>query len=402
MPNLRIGPDVLIQPTPSTSTHKSAHHDSIGTAPPGSPEMATPHRTHAHSSSVDFTSPNFAHATASTPHLRQRIKHKASFSLPTINPADFTDVRRSFDECGIDLPPVPEAYLELSRVSEGNESSLMRQTINEIAPAMLALAESPPGAILQASTSSLRSEDEIMAEEMERVMAMDTPTRAEFVISPPPSLCGRDSRASMRTTRSMDQIPAVPIIPQTTDIDHSDSSQFIDAEDVTHEPFQYAARPLSHPHPPPLPPVDFSRPNISIMRPHTPIPAAQLRSQRSSETISTIHTEHIGPHEPFEPNRREKERVEQLKQRAQIGKISKRQKNTKKPSVLGLLETEENRPSPSTAEALELGKAPHISTERSAKGGKLSTVSNGTGKENKPAKGSKMSMGSAGPKGLRA
>jgi len=40
-------------------------------------------------------------ATQSTPHsssLRQRLKHKTSFSLPTIQSADFTDVRRSFED----------------------------------------------------------------------------------------------------------------------------------------------------------------------------------------------------------------------------------------------------------------------------------------------------------------
>ena len=581
MPNLKIGTNVRVAPGPSEiaarrGSHpeppeKSEEHDqpvgdtSIGTAPRfrGSLDMVTPSRhghSHAHSSSVDFTSPNFANAMVSTPHagIRNHIKHKASFSLPTINPADFTDIRRSFDDCGerddasqggndtmgIDLPPVPASYInkaDLSRVSEkdeGNESSLLRQTIDEIAPAFLALSSSPKtsgnsadtssrmdladlapiifhGDHLQASiSSSIRSEEEHMAEEMERVMAMDTPTRAEFVISPPPSSYaashtgGRDSRASVRTVRSMSSVGSVPPMPvrtptgwastlgaearytpryaeQAEEYD-ADQSRFIDAdEEHPHyasiqdlslglsefrQPLSHAMSmpTLSHPHPPPLPilpgPINFSRPVIPpILRPHTPIAAANLRntSKKSTETISTTYTQHtpvsVYDHdqgetpEQFHLSQREKERIQRLKERAQAavpalprergrpeGKRSKsamghrerekqkeREVQGKPKSALKPLQQAEKKSNRMSVPILgSAKKAPVYKdrvedectegkmskgsvAERRGKSGKLSTISTGSGKENARVggKGSKLSSGSgpaAGPRGLRA
>jgi hypothetical protein len=105
---------------------------------------------------------------ASTPHasgVRNRLRHKESLSLPEINAADFADVQRSFDDCGrdetpkrsdssdmgIDLPPVPSSYIgqNLSRVTEkdeGNESTLMRDTLSDMGRAILALSSSPASA----------------------------------------------------------------------------------------------------------------------------------------------------------------------------------------------------------------------------------------------------------------
>lgn len=385
VPNIRIGPDVRVAPGPAELAARRASQlvmeadDAAMAQFRHSLDISTPHRNghfRGHSSSVDFgLSPDFSGAMASTPHgseVRNRLRHRKSFSLPSINPIDFADVRRSFDDCGrdgtpqrpgdsgavgdmgIDLPPVPAhmSRRDLSRVTErdeANESSLMRETINDMGQAILALsspvskgdttasdvssrmdlADLAPiilhGDKLNASvSSSIRSEEELMAEEMEAVLAMDTPTRAEFVISPPASsyassMGGRDSRASLRTTRSrmsMDDIPPVPHsrfstvhtpVPTQTNFD-----QFTDAEepqepaqDVSLEMSELGSQygsPLSHatslpsmayahPHPPPvhystsIP--NFSRP-AQITSAHPPVPVKQLQMHRPTKSTETI------------------------------------------------------------------------------------------------------------------
>ena len=326
--------------------------------------MATPGRSHGHSTSIDFGSPDFHDAQQSTPHSsRRRLRHKASFSLPEINPVDWDDVRRSFADCGeqddnagIDLPPIPANYAppELSRVTEhteheGNESTLMRETMADMGSTILALGSTPHSTkssrmdltehapillnidrigenTLNHSFRTVGSEEEGMLEEMERVMEMDTPTRTEFVISPPPESyadSGRDSRASQRTARSMDEdIPPVPAIRgystgwTTSDVTASD--QFMDADEVypaptvrdsdlaqhlseiresPHVPFPA----LSHPHPPPLhvstSVPNFSRPQASrqITSAHPPVNVRAdlraLRARKSTETMRSDSTE---------------------------------------------------------------------------------------------------------------
>ena len=291
MPTLKIGSQVRIGPGPGGVIQRSASQpilrshiahvanddDSIGEAPSfrSSLEVATPgRRTHRrYSSSVDFTaSPDFRGALASTPHTgaarHSMLKHETTASLPDIPPADFADVRRSFEDCGrtprksdappgealgeqemgVDLPPIPASMYAFSRRhlsrlterDETNESSLMRETMADMRGAILAVSSPAPsfnasvaradatapnrmdladlapiiqqGDSLDVSmSSSMQSEGTLMAEEMERVMEMDTPTRTEFVISPPASsyassLGGRDSRASLWTTRSTSTI----------------------------------------------------------------------------------------------------------------------------------------------------------------------------------------------------
>lgn len=435
MPNIKIGSDVKIGPGPAELAARRASQlvmeaDDLAMAQfRNSLDMTTPHRkghSRGYSSSVDFgVSPDFNGALASTPHgssVKRRLRHKKSFSLPTIHPADFTDVRNSFDDCGrnatpkkagvteldmgIDLPPVP-AHLspgDLSRVTESdeaNESSLMRVTIQDMGEAILALS-SPVSAskseisghdmssrinlsdlapiILHGDTlhasfsSSIRSEEEHMAEEMEAVLAMDTPTRAEFVISPPPSsyassLGGRDSRASLRTTRSRMSLDDVPPVPQsrfssgwttpanTTNI--ATQGQFADADeplapaqDVSLQMSEMGSKyggggqdlrtttsmpsmAYSHPHPPPIHYAssipNFSRPAVGSMAAHPPVPVQQLhalRSKKSTETMSSDYTQGTTttaetddspsrPTEEFRLTRQEAERLQKLKERKQ-------------------------------------------------------------------------------------
>ena len=420
--HLRIGSDVRVGPGPSEIASRRAsqplpaieHDTSVGSIRNfrGSLDMGTPSRhghSRAHSSSVDFSlSPNFDHAMASTPHgnIRHRLRHKKSFSLPTINPADFTDVRKSFDDCGktpprnfapgqesddmgIDLPPVPSSYIrDLSRVSErdeGNESSLMRHTMNEMAPAILALSSPRPvtnsneessrmdladlapiifGSNLSASfSSSIRTEEELMAEEMERVLEMDTPTRTEFVISPTPSgatsLDGRDSRASLRTTRSTTslQVPPLPVptrystgwttatgetstgcttLDQFTDAEESLPSAptdfSLDLPEIRHHLAHAVSMPtMSHPHPPPAILGGFSGiPNLSrpdmIPSVHPPISRLNLRRRKSVETIHSDYTTSTNDKTPpraeerFIISEKELKRLSILKERREISR----------------------------------------------------------------------------------
>lgn len=458
MPNIRIGSDTRVGPAPSDvetrqvtrSIRQVEGDNSMGSIRyfRGSLDMAsTPSRhghSRAHSSSVDFSSsPDFNGALASTPHahVRRRIKHKTSFSLPTINPADFEDVRRSFDDCGrtpprhlvarttsgdmgIDLPPIPASYVvhNLSRVTEeeeGNESSLMRETMNDMGRAILALSSSPArplhptadtsdsarsdladlapiilhGQNLSASfSSSLRSEEGLMAEEMEHVMAMDTPTRTEFVISPRPSsyagsLEPRDCRGSLRTvhsTASLDMAPSVPDTARTPsgwttttgDSTAATIDQFTDA-DETNPPFPAVDVSLSlselnvpthglstaismptfaHPHPPPLVHSssipNFSRPGAAahapILSAHPPVPIHDLKSLRARPSNDTIRSEDAThttmttdpspprPSEEFRPSRQELLRVQQLKERRAVAAATMRSQ-----SAMGHRETEE-------------------------------------------------------------
>jgi len=393
--------------------------DRLGEVPSlrSSLDMSTPVRRghrRAHSSSFDFsTSPDFMGATTSTPHATGVRHHarrlKASFSLPVIYPVDFADIRRSFDACGvspqketaqagdqqdmgIDLPPIPASIYAFSRRhlsrlterDEANESSLMRETISDMRGAILALSSPAPshtapqadvstassrmdladlapiilhGEVLNASiSSSIRSEE---AEEMERVMEMDSPTRAEYVISPPgssyaSSLGGRDSRASLRTTRSTStdqaRIPPVPgrysatgrTTPSASVGDDPDlyvtPGRYSDADESFHPP-PPRAREISldipelreyralhhstsmpsmsaHPHPAPssayrtIQPAtsipNFSRPGAAAtgggrlgigITSHPPIPIKEqqaLRSRTSNETMASDFTHATG------------------------------------------------------------------------------------------------------------
>lgn len=366
------------------------------------------------SNSVDFgKSPDFGdlknHSTPNENGLRQRvIQHKPSFGLPKINPSDFeSDIRRSIDELhspqvegdmGIDLPPFPSnlatrraemrAGRDLTPVSERDESSTtaestrMQRTLNELGGAIIALS-SPASAgdssrVLSEKSSrmnlsdlapiilhgdgsfnhsiasigsSIRTDEERLAEEMEMVMAMDTPTRAEFVISPTmsdysTSVGGRDrdsvvhrseSRASAMSLLSMNEsiYTSAPPVPSThalqraasssgwtsTDADESVMDRFEDAEEhplptlpiwSTLPPAGFQNDPLSqvglnhrysqqnissHPHPPlqtstSVP--NFSRPAVTTAHPPVAI-RQQMRelqkTHQASKSTETVRSE---------------------------------------------------------------------------------------------------------------
>lgn len=298
-------------------------------------------------------------ATQSTPHsssLRQRLKHKTSFSLPTIQSADFTDVRRSFEDSrGIDLPPIPVGMSReprhltpVTERDESNESHLMRRTLDEMGPALAALDKSQSSAttgssrmawsdlaptvlhgetIGMTSLASFGTEDEEMSEEMERVMAMDTPTRSEFVISRPTTSAG--SCLGHRTSGSGKALPPLPTVehkygsttPGSTTTGNSQSGSSIPAV----QNFRYStfAEPVtSHPHPPPLQPsqTTIAPDLIAIAAPHPPLQG--LATKNSSETVrsdmtatTTTSTASPTPTPEFRLSRQELLLVQQLRSR---------------------------------------------------------------------------------------
>ena len=311
-------------------------------------------------------------------------------------------------EGGVDLPPFPVDYTrgrDLSRVTErdeSNESVMMAHTLNDMGKVILALSSSPwrpddrsfvsassslrrarglgdlaplmvdnskignfsfatthPGdaTFSRAGDMTLLSEEEEMAEEMERVMAMDTPTRAEFVISPAFSAYTHSSRptsrSSHRTAISDGDVPPVPKVdsrfatPQT-----NDQARFADADEEplpamppltsileaspppiselaeSPQPFAMGGMTFSHPHPPPshatgsvagfvvphgLPAVPTAHPPIQLARPLTT--KRSNETMRSEATTTTTEESPLRETEPFKPSRQELMLVKQLKER---------------------------------------------------------------------------------------
>jgi hypothetical protein len=308
------------------------------------------------------------------------LRHKSSLSLPTIDTAeddDFDGIRRSFDECGrdeagyetgMDLPPFPVDFSrprprELSPVSEKDENTTT-SSLGEMAalarraeanlksaysPASIATASRTrleSNASADVGMTSIISEDEALAQEMELVLAMDTPTRAEFVISPPPSEFTPTSRwASTRSSSRQSYADSTtPLRPQVSSntLRSKDSSGSIaseytytysitdattDGEGGTDSPappvpelpgnFRYptAYQPpvISHPHPPP------SAASFDAHRPVKPHPSLHsLVPRKSIETISSQSSgEALSPIRPeWKPSRKELELVKVLKERA--------------------------------------------------------------------------------------
>lgn len=346
VPGLTIGPNVRVGPRPvSMETPKSKAAPFEFRPTPDAPRST--HRDRASSSSVDWTSPSMAGQaiTHSTPvaSLRQRLRHKASFSLPSISPADFTDVRRSFHDCGrseegVDLPLIPH---ELSAVAEESNDTFGSLALGVIHADKIGL-------------DSMISEDEAMAEEMERVMAMDTPTRVEFVISPPPdSFISRQisSRASCRSdysSKTTEEVPPIPDLSKvslSTDVSTTitaSSSSDPNAQVNFSRPTRLLTQPslhiMSHPHPPPLH-VQRSMPSIAaistaprtnVTEAHPPLTARTLNNKQSNETlrsqISTMSSSDDHVHrfedavEEYRPSRSELLLVQRLKERAEATK----------------------------------------------------------------------------------
>lgn len=330
VPGLVIGPNVRVGPRPS----------SMGAPPPTQGfETSTPNKSgHARgsSSSIDWTPVRNASTSVTTPDmsLRQRLRHKASFSLPNISPADFTDVRSSVLECGRDLPEygvdLPHIPSNLSPVAEEPDRSLGSLALGVLHADQIGM-------------DSMISEDEAMAQEMEQVLAMDTPTRAEFVISPPLSsyASGRLSRASRQSGLSYktdDEAPPIPDISRFSSSTDEESHPLVLTSNVNFsrprrlQP-QTSMPTMSHPHPPPLQ-HQTSYPSIaavtndlkrsSVIEAHPPLNARTLNNKKSNETMhshmSSITDENHGRYddaEEFRPSRQELTLVKQLRERAQ-------------------------------------------------------------------------------------
>lgn len=286
VPNIKIGRDIRIESRSPEHTPKGprqiSYRHSIDQTPKSNHRSST---THGYSTSIDMTQEYFT-ANQSTP---SEFRHRHRVSLPAIDRTDFDDVRKSFDEWGrddLDLPPFPcQPPLALTPVTEEGSSL-----------------------VSESSSSSGHQEakdldEEEMAEEMERVMAMDTPTRASFVISPPPSDQTFGSYKTSQSGRSASmEIPPVPAIPdvltqrRATPSDQTfgsyKTSRPTDNSSVDIPPVSLILAVKTHPHPPPLGQPSLAlyappkpRPLSLIIEPHPPVP--NLAHKKSSETMSS-------------------------------------------------------------------------------------------------------------------
>ena len=400
VPGLVIGPNVRVGPRPA----------SMGAAPAQTQTAIanTSGHTRGSSSSIDWTpARNTARSISgdpATPSLRQRLRHKTSFSLPNISPADFTDVRSSMYECGreegVDLPPIPAS---LSPVAEESDQSLGSLALGVLHADQIGM-------------DSIISEDEAMAQEMEQVMAMDTPTRAEFVISPPlssyASHSGRlSSRASNRSALSYISHEDVPPVPDMSRYSLDESHPLVSSANVNFsrprrlQP-QISLPTMSHPHPPPLqhqtsyptiPAVTNDLKRSSVIEAHPPLNARTLNNKKSNETMhshmSSFTDDSHGRYddaEEFRPSRQELTLVKQLKERAQS---AQGQNEGAKPQVIkGLrpLQLVSNKnanraslPIQSGAVLKETGRLERITQlQKASNGPKVSKRSMGSDKEN--------------------
>lgn len=467
----------------SMETLKAKRTSAISRRTPDVPSSST--RVRGSSSSIDWTphrgdnNHSFDHSTPVST-MRHRLRHKKSFSLPTITPADFTDVRRSIydfgrDQNGVDLPLIPH---ELSPVAEestrsygslaigvlnadriGMDSMVSEGSTRSYGSLALGVLEADrigmDSMVSEGSTrlygslapgvldtdrigmDSMVSEDEAMAEEMEQVMAMDTPTRAEFVISPPlSSVVSRraSSRASLRSEKSSKTTDSVPPVPDVRSSVHSEVTlpASLKAEINFSRPTprlhtQPSMPVMSHPHPPPLrnqPSVpSLASVNIAprphITEAHPPCQARTLINKQSSETLrsqasgaSSDAAHRYEDAEEFRPSRSELILVQRLKERAESTEQQKAAPPSSPLRTLRLLaDRNENRmsapplPLPQPKRVSVLADRPSsaagsVHTPKGSGGVKISKrskASNGSGKENRTVhKGSSVSTASGG------
>ena len=358
MPSIKIGNGTRIGPYPGDNDARSSRLQTP-------PNNFTPsNHSHGQSSSIDLSySPDFYTASQSTPHsnssLRQRLRHKASFSLPAIQKTDFSDMRRSFDDLrrpdeGIDLPCIPVGpnrdgrhLTPVTEKDESNESSLMRKTLDEMGPALTALDKLQNSttstssrmdftdlapAVLHGHTigmtslASFATDEEEMAEEMERVMAMDTPTRSDFVIS------ASQSTTTASGSQSSKQVPPDPRVeekystsPESTTMTMESSSNVSSMSPVrAFRHSTYAVPITSHPHPPPLHPdatqTTVTAKFVPVAASHPPVHG--LANKKSTETVrsdmtttSSAITASPTRAPEFKPSRQELMLVKQLRSR---------------------------------------------------------------------------------------
>ncbi|WVW78895.1 hypothetical protein I302_100858 [Kwoniella bestiolae CBS 10118] len=428
---------------------------------------------------------------------KRTITHKPSFGLPKLDKDDFEgEIRKSIDDLhsrpnlgeleertdssgGIDLPPIPTAMTlkhkpSLSRVSElteeptnsnsnvsvegGDSSGLFSVSALEDMHLALALGTTPSSLASRPKSSdnsaltgelsmihSISTNDEGL-EEMERMMAMDTPIRTEFVISPPPgstSGSGRDSRAS---DRSVSTFTTTYTTSTSTTMTNDSPTPPVPSLPVEYRQPAYPV--YSHPHPPPLSSIGVQGQNSSILSRQISMPnigshppVQLLLPRKSTETLhsnatSISSTSFVGVHTPknggmvkHQPSKKElklvralEERNNQPRSQSSLGFTTRDrsvvEKRGLRPLTLVMDNTDNRRSSvvrgPGSATVTGAGKdglkrfsilQDDIGSKTSIGGGAKGKMSSGSGagKENS-RKGSKVSNGGSTPgvRGLRA
>ncbi|ODN75246.1 hypothetical protein L202_06438 [Cryptococcus amylolentus CBS 6039] len=375
-------------------------------------DQSTPHQSrhngkHTHirsfSSSIDLSkSPEYYTAQShgqSTSRVRrnasaksnqtvreQELKEKTSFGLPKFNKEDFTEeMRKSFDELsrpvssGFDLPPIPATLTQQVSTVERVEERLPKESSMTFSKSYMAdmhlaleLGASISSQSLAAEAnlpqeashmspsqgslaSTLNTDAEDAVEEMEAMMAMDTPTRAEFVISPPlSSYGGEDGRSSRASVRSISTTTSGTTATSASGTGYS-TSFAVEAPPVPDIPSPYrhlahaAAPPVrSHPHPPPLAkstsastfgPVNNQR--FSTIEPHPSVqhllPKSSSGSLQSNWTASESEASNPTPLPKaldYKPSKQELRLVKQLNERNAERDAEKEMKGQKSESTV--------------------------------------------------------------------
>lgn len=409
----------------------------------------------------------FVIGSATKPHA-----HSLRSDRPTLRMSDEVSRISLIMAEGSDLPPIPvdiaRGGMDLSPVSErgeGDESSLMRRTLHEMGPALTALdtsqssisrdtltdfskADSTASSRMALSDfaptilhgemigmnsfDSFETIDEEMAEEMERVMYMDTPMRSDFVISPPPSgpsstgQTGRlGSMASDMPLPSMGSTaPEYASTAMTTVTETSTEASTIPAVVQNFRYSTYAVPVTSHPHPPPLQPSSaVVIPDLVTLADAHP-PLHGLANKKSTETFrsdttsATASTASPTPAPEFRLSRQELLLVKQLQARqgqsamGTYGDKDKDKENVGPQKRRGLrpLQLVSDRNSNRMSAPLPLpndkvrererGSAPKLSNETRKKMSSASGRAGRGGKASKASKASKTSQNS-GMSGLR-
>lgn len=327
------------------------------------------HRIYTQSicSSVDISRSPEYYATESSklskresPHSGHTLVHKSSFGLPRLREDDFTaSVRKSFEalsrsilpydvrSTGIDLPPIPRSLIvshhDLSPVTESQEGNfcetvmiLSRSCTEDMHLALQLVASSSNQSIAKgtkehvralsvSSGSSLDSptDNEVQdaVEAMERIMAMDTPTREDFVISSSLSTytapSGRLRSASDISVSTSASSAIADTKPGTYHVGGSTEDRPL----IPSIPAAYGRSSglpvvVSHPHPPPLARTPSSSTFslreqtdlrlFCIPEPHPPV--QQLLPKSSSDSMhsasSRIGSESSDREQTFQPKSR--------------------------------------------------------------------------------------------------
>ncbi|KAE8538956.1 hypothetical protein D1P53_005325 [Cryptococcus gattii VGV] len=363
--------DCSIDAENSYSRHPSFHNLSFK-------DQSTPHQsrrpsenhhiyTHSICSSVDNSRSPEYYATESSklskresPHSGHTLVHKSSFGLPRLKEDDFTaSVRKSFEalsrpilrydvqSAGIDLPPIPRSLIvshhNLSPVTESQEDSfcetamiLSRSCSEDMYLALQLVASSSNQSIAKGTKEHVRSlsvssgssldsptdtEVQDAVEEMERIMAMDTSTREDFVISSSLSTYTAPSGRLRSASDISVSTSASSAIADTKSGTYHLGGSTEDGPLIPPIPAAYGQSSdlpivLSHPHPPPLARTPSSSTfglrertdlrHFCIPEPHPPF--QQLLPKQSSDSMhsasSRIGSELSDREQTFQPKPR--------------------------------------------------------------------------------------------------